>query len=155
MKREKIYFDFTESYWGLKQYIDRYNASCEHRNTRITNGARALAEDMLRLYMKQVNCQDFDGRKDSFPGLRITNEKLARLRGCTTRTVINLRQRMVESGLIKMEKRAGFQGIIIWFADEVFAANELYTSIFLNVKKRCPPCRFFQGQYENITPFSS
>jgi hypothetical protein len=152
MKKETIDIDFSATFKALKRFIDRHNDLCERRTDRITASMRSLAEHMLRMYLGQINGKLIDPTLNFFPGFHTFNDSLAKERGCTSRTIINLRQRLVKSGVIIKEERNGFEGLTIWFSDSFFSHNKLYTSMNLEVKNFQVISSSMKSNMKNIHP---
>ncbi len=127
MKREKIHIEYEATLAALTEFSIEYNKRCTERKDRINAGMKGVAERMITLYLGQINGTYLDPEKDLIPGFHTFNPSLAKDRGCAVRTIINIRRRLVQSGLIKIELLNGNDGIYIWFADELFKHNPLYT----------------------------
>ena len=127
MKKEKIDIKFSATLKALTRFTQRYNETCQCRRDRITSSAKGVADRMITLYLGQINGRLINLATDMIPGFHTFNPSLAKDRGCTQRTIINIRQRLVKGGVIKKELLNGNDGIYIWFADEIFQDNRLYT----------------------------
>ena len=129
VKKEKIEIQYEACFKALTQFVIRHNESCAPRTDRITATMKGLAERMITLYLGQINGKLIDPASDMIPGFHTFNPSLAKDRGCAVRTIINLRRRLMKTGVIKKELLNGNDGIYMWFANEFFQHNELYTSM--------------------------
>jgi hypothetical protein len=134
----RVYLDFTTCFENLRQSIDIYNASCTSRKETIPNAMRATAETMLRLYIKQVSGKAILAGSEELPGFSTYNESLAKLRGCTARTIINHRRRLVSAGIITGEQIKGNLGLLIWFAPGITKDKHLLFQLPGNIQMRVP-----------------
>lgn len=112
----KKHFDFSTVFANTKSYIDHYNAKYTKLTDKINANQRATAELIIRLYLKQLNgYNDLDLLSpQKLPGFATYNESLAGCKGCTKRTIINHRKRLLQAGFIMEERHGGSGGIELW-----------------------------------------
>ncbi len=118
----KCYFDFTKVFTKTKNYIDIHNNKHEELKKRLNANHRATAELITRLYAKQLNRAVSLGKdiKTQLPGFKTFNPSLATCKGCTTRTIINHKERLKAAGFIIKEIHRGKAGIELWINPLIF-----------------------------------
>ncbi|MEM9388859.1 MAG: hypothetical protein AAGA02_00210 [Bacteroidota bacterium] len=110
------HFDFSDVFSRTKKFIDEYNNEHLKLTEKLNANQRATAELIIRLYLKQLNSlsEKFDFESPNFPGFKTFNSSLATCKGCTSRTIMNHKERLKKAGFITKEEHRGAQGIEIW-----------------------------------------
>lgn len=114
-------FDFQSVFNSTKQFIDGYNRKQDKLTDKLNANHRATAELIIRLYLKQLNglSKSFVLSEEQMPGFKTFNPSLASCKGCTSRTIINHKERLKRSGFIIKEEHLGAQGIELWINPEI------------------------------------
>lgn len=109
-------FDFSDVFIRTKKFIDEYNNNHPKLTEKLNANHRATAELIIRLYLKQLNSllEKFDLESKDFPGFKTFNSSLSTCKGCTSRTIMNHKERLKKAGFITKEEHRGAQGIEIW-----------------------------------------
>lgn len=125
MELARLHLDFSTCFKRLKQYMDTHNREATDRKDMLSASMRSTAEAMLRIYIKQISGKVMiaPGSED-LPGFNTNNEAMATERGCTARTIINHRKRLMSAGIITHEQMRGNLGLKIWF-NPVFTARQI------------------------------
>ncbi len=120
-KNNRLHFEYGTVLRNMKAYLDGHNKRQENLTDRISSNCRGTTELMVRLYLKQLNrisrLDPFD--LEDMPGFRTYNTSLAAERGCTARTIINHRERLMKANVIIKAKRLGADGLELWINPEI------------------------------------
>ncbi|MTI21751.1 hypothetical protein E1176_12030 [Fulvivirga sp. RKSG066] len=151
---QRLYFDFGEVFQNTKSFIDRHNSRQTQLPQKLNANHRATAELIIRLYLKQLNkaAQLDQLDPENLPGFNTYNESLAKCKGCTKRTIINHRERLVNAGFIRKEQHCGQGGVEIWINPEVMGTVKLSTSYGDNVIKIGQLASLFLDKAKNFHP---
>jgi hypothetical protein len=151
---QRLYFDFGEVFQNTKSFIDRHNSRQTQLTQKLNANHRATAELIVRLYLKQLNkaAQIDNLDAENLPGFNTYNESLAKCKGCTKRTIINHRERLVNAGFIRKEQHCGQGGVEIWINPEVMGTVKLSTSYGENVMKIGEVASLFYEKTKNFHP---
>ena len=119
------YFDFHQVFTRTKAFIDQYNKNHPKLTEKLNSNHRATAELMIRLYLKQLNklSECFQEENYDLPGFKTYNISLSKCKGCTTRTIINHKERLKKAGFIVNEEHKGAQGIELRISPEIMLAS--------------------------------
>lgn len=125
----KAMYNFKEAHSNVKHYIDRYNAKVEEPKNRasppsrskINSNERASADHLVRLCLKQLHQANHGNSlsNNEGPSLHTYTPSLAKLRGCSNKTIQNHRKKLKESGIIVKEEWHGKNGLRIWLNPEL------------------------------------
>ena len=148
------HFNFHTVFIRTKEFIDQYNDRQAALTDKINANHRATAEIIVRLYLKQLNHQSrvLKENPEQLPGFKTNNESLAKCKGCTKRTIVNHRERLVRSGFIIREERRGSQGIEIWINPEVLGIAKRATELVDGVMRIGSVDSFFSEKEKNFHP---
>ena len=148
------HFNFHTVFIRTKEFIDQYNDRQAALTDKINANHRATAEIIVRLYLKQLNHQSRVLKEDpeQLPGFKTHNESLAKCKGCTKRTIVNHRERLVRSGFIIREERRGSQGVEIWINPEVLGIAKRATGLVDGVIRIGSVDSFFSEKEKNFHP---
>jgi hypothetical protein len=151
---QRFHFDFGEVFSKTKSFIDTYNNGQTQLTQKLNANQRATAELMIRLYLKQLNkaAQLDTLDPDNLPGFNTYNESLAKCKGCTKRTIINHRERLVNAGFIAKEQHCGKGGVEIWLNPVVLGMAKLSTNYGDNVVKIGDVASLFYEKAKNFHP---
>lgn len=131
---QKLHFDFATVFSNTKSFIDQYNTQQTQLIEKLNANHRATAELIVRLYLKQLNqagnLQYLDPA--NLPGFSTYNSSLAKCKGCTKRTIMNHRERLIKAGFIIQEQHCGKGGMEIWINPEILGMAK--PSIYLGDK---------------------
>lgn len=152
--RYTSHFDFHNVFTSTKKFIDDYNKRQDKIVTKLNSNHRATAEYIVRLYLKQLNktSEHFDLHANGIPGFKTFNSSLAKLKGCTSRTVINHRERLRQAGFIVEEVHLGAQGIELFINPQVLLAGEKVSSELKNGFLRILPLTLSNVEVKNFHP---
>ena len=89
---------------------------------------------------------------ENLPGFNTYNESLAKCKGCTKRTIINHRERLINAGFITREEHSGQGGVEIWLNPEVLGLAKLSTTYGDNVVKIGDVASLFYEKAKNFHP---
>ena len=148
------HFNFHTVFIRTKEFIDQYNDRQVALTDKINANHRATAELIVRLYLKQLNHQSRVLKEDTerLPGFKTHNESLAKCKGCTKRTIVNHRERLIRSGFIVREEHRGSQGIEIWINPEVLGIAKRATELVDGVMRIDSVDSFFSEEEKNFHP---
>jgi hypothetical protein len=154
MQRIKPFFNFSDAFCHTKAYIDSYNASKTKLPEKLSASCRSTAELLVRLYVKQLNRQvQKEGiNPGQLPALPTCNQSLASCLGCTSRTVINHKEKLKNAHFIVKEERRGNQGILLWLNPVLLGEAYLSTSLDHQINKIAPLVSFFSVDAKNFHP---
>ena len=115
------YFHFHNVFVRTKAFIDRHNEKQSKLTDKLNANHRATAELIIRLYLKQLNSvsKNIGLNENDIPGFKTYNSSLASCKGCTSRTIINHKERLNQSGFIVKEEHCGAQGIELWINPDI------------------------------------
>ncbi|MBT33179.1 MAG: hypothetical protein CMO01_26255 [Thalassobius sp.] len=150
----KLHFDYGRVFQSTKSFIDRHNSRQSQLTQKLNANHRATAELIVRLYLKQLNKAAQLDQLDtkSLPGFNTYNESLAKCKGCTKRTIINHRERLVNARFIIKENHCGQGGVEIWLNPEVLGMAKLSTTCGDNVMKIGEVASLFYEKAKNFHP---
>lgn len=150
----KLHFDYGRVFQSTKSFIDRHNSRQSQLTQKLNANHRATAELIVRLYLKQLNKAAQLDQLDtkSLPGFNTYNESLAKCKGCTKRTIINHRERLVNARFIIKENHCGQGGVEIWLNPEVLGMAKLSTTCGDNVVKIGEVASLFYEKAKNFHP---
>lgn len=111
---QKYHIKWRKSKHLLDAYIEQYNAGRPLRE-QLRQSHKALAEYLLFLHSAQLarhqgyvdQLDPEDPERNELPRFLTNNAQLARQLGCSTRTVVNLRARLRDAGVILKEEFRG------------------------------------------------
>ena len=149
------YFDFHQVFSRTKAFIDQYNEKHPKLTEKLNANHRATAELMIRLYLKQLNklSQCFPSEENELPGFKTYNASLAKCKGCTTRTIINHKERLKKAGFIISEEHRGAQGIELFLSLEiVLNHSKTVTDSGEEILKIEPETHFKEEKTKNFHP---
>ena len=148
------HFNFHAVFIRTKEFIDQYNDRQVALTDKINANHRATAELIVRLYLKQLNHQSRVLKEDTeqLPGFKTHNESLAKCKGCTKRTIVNHRERLIRSGFIVREEHRGSQGVEIWINPEVLGMAKRATNLVDGVMRIGNVDSFFSEKEKNFHP---
>lgn len=151
---QKAHFSFGEVFQNTKSFIDRYNNRQIKLTQKLNANHRATAELIIRLYLKQLNkaAQLDNLALENLPGFNTYNESLAKCKGCTKRTIINHRERLVNAGFITQEEHRGKGGVEIWLNPVILGMAKLSTPLEDNVVKIRDLASLFCEKAKNFHP---
>jgi len=150
----KLHFDYGDVFQNTKSFIDWHNSRQTKLTQKLNANHRATAELIVRLYLKQLNkaAQLNHLEPNNLPGFNTYNESLAKCKGCTKRTIINHRERLVNAGFIRKEQHCGQGGVEIWINPEVMGTAKLSTTCSDNVVKIGEVASLFLSKAKNFHP---
>lgn len=148
------HFDFRSVFTRTKEFIDQYNFRQDKLTNKINANHRATAELIVRLYLKQLNHQSrmLQEEPEKLPGFKTHNESLAKCKGCTKRTIINHRKRLLRAGLVVQEEHRGSGGIELWIHPEILGLARPATNLTDGVTRIGDVASFFWDQAKNFHP---
>lgn len=120
------HYDFQSVFAGTKEFIDGYNKRQDKLTDKLNANHRATAELIVRLYLKQLNgvSRNVGLKEGDIPGFKTYNASLATCKGCTSRTIINHKERLKKSGFMVKEEHCGAQGIELWINPSILFAGQ-------------------------------
>ena len=149
----KLHLDFATVFKNTKAFIDSYNQKQTRLVDKLNANHRATAELIVRLYAVQVNKAGYEPRSfQELPGLRTYNPSLATCKGCTVRTIINHKHRLVQAGFLAKEIHRGADGVELKIAAEVLEGIKVSTKADDNTTLVTPLTSFFTGRMKNLHP---
>jgi hypothetical protein len=150
----KLHFDYGRVFQSTKSFIDRHNSRQSQLTQKLNANHRATAELIVRLYLKQLNkaAQIDNLDAENLPGFNTYNESMAKCKGCTKRTIINHRERLMNAGFIIKEQHCGQGGVEIWLNPEVLGMAKLSTTCGDNVVKIGEVASLFYEKAKNFHP---
>ncbi len=149
----KMHLDFGAIFKSTKQFIDTYNRKQSNLTDKLNANHRATAELIVRLYAQQINKSGHAVvALADLPGFRSYNPSLASCKGCTVRTIINHKHRLVKAGFITKEIHRGADGIELRINPEVLGEVKVSTTTDDNTTQISPLASFFKGRVKNLHP---
>ena len=148
------YFDFHQVFTRTKAFIDQYNENHPKLTEKLNANHRATAELMIRLYLKQLNklSECFQEETNNLPGFKTYNASLSKCKGCTTRTIINHKERLKKAGFIVLEEHRGAQGIELFLSPEIVLTNPKTADVKSGILKIEPVNNFKPEKTKNFHP---
>ena len=141
----KMHLDFGVIFKSTKLFVDSYNRKQPNH--------RATAELIVRLYAQQINKSGHAVMAlADMPGFRSYNPSLASCKGCTVRTIINHKHRLVKAGFITKELHRGADGIELQLNPAVLGEVKVATTTDDNTTQITPLASFFTGRVKNLHP---
>ncbi|WP_010182709.1 hypothetical protein [Aquimarina agarilytica] len=149
----KMHLDFGTVFKNTKQYIDQYNKKQPKLTDRLNANHRATAELIIRLYAKQINKSAIEiSIAERLPGLKTYNPSLASCKGCTVRTIINHKQRLLQSGFLIEDIHRGADGVELKINPVVLNKLKISTQVDDKTQQITPLASFFKGRVKNLHP---
>ena len=149
----KMHLDYSVIFKQTKLFIDGYNSKQTDLKDRLNANHRATAELIVRLYAQQINKSGHQIMSLlDLPGFRSYNPSLASCKGCTVRTIINHKHRLVKAGFIQKEIHRGADGIELRINPAVLGEAKVSTIADDNTTQITPLSSFFKGRVKNLHP---
>ncbi len=150
----RLQYDFGKLFTAAKTFIDTHNKKSTNLKDRLNANHRATAELIVRLYAKQLNKLISSGNPmhHEFPGFKTFNPSLASCKGCTTRTIMNHKERLKSAGFIIKETHHGKTGIELWINPLIFTPKKLPTPTVCKETKISQITSFFTKRVKNFHP---
>ena len=149
----KMHLDYSVIFKHTKLFIDVYNSKQTDLKDRLNANHRATAELIVRLYAQQINKSGYEVMPlTDLPGFRSYNPSLASCKGCTVRTVINHKHRLVKAGFIQKEIHRGAGGIELRINPAVLGEVKVSTITDDNTTQIKPLASFFKRRVKNLHP---
>ncbi len=149
----KMHLDYSVIFKQTKQFIDVYNRKQSNLTDKLNANHRATAELIVRLYAQQINKSGHEVVPlVDLPGFRSYNPSLASCKGCTVRTIINHKHRLVKAGFILKEIHRGADGIELRLNPAVLGEVKVATTDNENTTQITPLASFFKGRVKNLHP---
>lgn len=151
---QRLHFDFSQAFQNTKDFIDHHNSKQTQLTDKLNANHRATAELIVRLYLKQLNhARSLQGLKPgNLPGFSTYNTSLAKCKGCTKRTIMNHRDRLVKAGFITKEQHCGKGGVEIWINPTVLGTAKHFEYLPDNVTRLSKLTPFFGEKEKNFRP---
>lgn len=153
-ENQRLQFDFSTVFNNTKRYIDQYNARQTRLTDKLNANHRATAEMIIRLYLKQLKqAENLDILEmENFPGFGTYNSSLAKCKGCTKRTIINHRERLLRAGFVTHEKHRGSGGMEMWINPEVLGFARPTAYPVDKIVAKGDVATFFSSTMQNFHP---